>query len=226
MATYYLHPAYHYAHELAYDDDLMAAFAKMKCFREATGTFAEPSAIAGRERVDGEDPMVAWVARATTERGDHELDEEADDPEDPPRPNTFLARAVAEATAEEEGDRGNVGHPYSPRYEMDPEAEVDLLADIQVEEEVVLQMLVVTVVVTVEVEVVTVVRAEEVRVVREEEVAWHSQRSNFFGVQHKIAVMVPHFGTIEGKGFHLTVKEEVNQWIPIVMTVCYQTLRG
>ncbi|MQL80775.1 hypothetical protein Taro_013224 [Colocasia esculenta] len=77
--------------------------------------------------------MVAWVARATTERGEYELDEEADDPEDPPRPNTFLARAVAEATAEEEGDRGNVGQPYSPRYEMDPEAEVDLLADIQVE---------------------------------------------------------------------------------------------
>ncbi|MQL79339.1 hypothetical protein Taro_011765 [Colocasia esculenta] len=77
--------------------------------------------------------MVAWVARATTEQEEYELDEEADDPEDPPRPNTFLARAVAEATAEEEGDRGNVGQPYSPRYEMDPEAEVDLLADIQVE---------------------------------------------------------------------------------------------
>ncbi|MQL84440.1 hypothetical protein Taro_016948 [Colocasia esculenta] len=200
---------------------------QMKRFPEATGTFAEPSAIAGRERVDGadwwfnfghsastlrkivvkvlsqtssssgcernwstfalihtkvrnrlsyrrldqlvyvhynmrlrvkhltedpkkrgdveydpivvgfvrdeEDPMVAWVARATTERGEYELDEEADDPEDPPRPNTFLARAVAEATTEEEGDRGNVGQPYSPRYEMDPEAEVDLLADIQVE---------------------------------------------------------------------------------------------
>ncbi|MQL91984.1 hypothetical protein Taro_024605 [Colocasia esculenta] len=91
---------------------------------------------------------------------------------------------------------------------------------------VVLQMLVVTVVVTVEVEVVMVVRAEEevrvvreeeVRVVREEEVACQSQRSNFFGVQHKIAVMVPHFGTIEGKGFHLAVKEE---WcINISMTI-------
>ncbi|MQL91964.1 hypothetical protein Taro_024591 [Colocasia esculenta] len=77
--------------------------------------------------------MVAWVARATTERGEYELDEEADDPEDPPRPNTFLARAVAEATAEEEGDRGNVGQPYSPRYEMDPEAEVDLLGDIELQ---------------------------------------------------------------------------------------------
>ncbi|MQM06629.1 hypothetical protein Taro_039459 [Colocasia esculenta] len=77
--------------------------------------------------------MVAWVARATTERGEYELDEEADDPEDPPRPNTFLARAVAEATVEEEGDRGNVGQPYSPHYEMDLEAEVDLLRDIELE---------------------------------------------------------------------------------------------
>ncbi|MQM10172.1 hypothetical protein Taro_043067 [Colocasia esculenta] len=77
--------------------------------------------------------MVSWVARATTERGEYELDEEADDPDDPPRPNTFLARAVAEATAEEEGDRVNVGQPYSPHYEMDPEAKVDLLRDIELE---------------------------------------------------------------------------------------------
>ncbi|MQM01887.1 hypothetical protein Taro_034647 [Colocasia esculenta] len=77
--------------------------------------------------------MVSWVARATTERGEYELDEEADDPDDPPRPNTFLAREVAEATAEEEGDRGNVGQPYSSHYEMDPEAEVDLLGDIELE---------------------------------------------------------------------------------------------
>ncbi|MQL92660.1 hypothetical protein Taro_025289 [Colocasia esculenta] len=82
---------------------------------------------------DEEDPIVVWVARATTERGEYELDEEADDPEDPPRPNTFLARAVAEAITEEEGDRGNVGQPYSPHYEMDPEAEVDLLGDIELE---------------------------------------------------------------------------------------------
>ncbi|MQL72140.1 hypothetical protein Taro_004456 [Colocasia esculenta] len=106
---------------------------QMKSFREAIGGFAEPSVIAGREHVEGENPMVAWVTRATTERGEYELDEEADDPEDPPRPNTFLARAVAEATAEEEGDRGNVGQPYSPHYEMDPEAEVDLLGDIELE---------------------------------------------------------------------------------------------
>ncbi|MQL82291.1 hypothetical protein Taro_014758 [Colocasia esculenta] len=77
--------------------------------------------------------MVSWVARATTERGEYELDEEADDPDDPPRPNTFLARAVAEATAKEEGDRVNVRQPYSPHYEMDPEAEVDLLGDIELE---------------------------------------------------------------------------------------------
>ncbi|MQL85156.1 hypothetical protein Taro_017654 [Colocasia esculenta] len=29
MAAYYLHPAYHYAHELAYEDDLTAAFTKV-----------------------------------------------------------------------------------------------------------------------------------------------------------------------------------------------------
>ncbi|MQM13468.1 hypothetical protein Taro_046393 [Colocasia esculenta] len=67
-------------------------------------------------KADEEDPMVAWVARATTEQGEYELYEEADDPEDPPRPNTFLARAVAEATTEEEGDRGDVGQPYSPQF--------------------------------------------------------------------------------------------------------------
>ncbi|MQL75985.1 hypothetical protein Taro_008355 [Colocasia esculenta] len=145
---------------------------------------------------DEEDPMVSWVARATTERGGYELDEEADDPDDPPRPNTFLARAVAEATTEEEGDRVNVGQPYSPHYEMDPEAEVDLLGDIELELHerrgggrvedmvVLLQMLEVTVVVMVEVEVVTMVREEEmVTMIKEEEVVgWNSQRSNFMGV--------------------------------------------
>ncbi|MQM11303.1 hypothetical protein Taro_044211 [Colocasia esculenta] len=150
---------------------------QMKSFREAIGSFAESSAIAGRER-EG-DPTVAWVARATTERGEYELDEEADDPEDPPRPNTFLARAVAEATVEEEGDCGNVGHPYSPQFQADPEAEVDLLGDIELEHVertiggrvVLLQKLEVAVVVIVEVDVVTMVREEEmVTVVREEEV--------------------------------------------------------
>ncbi|MQL94876.1 hypothetical protein Taro_027538 [Colocasia esculenta] len=323
MAAYYLHPAYHYTHELAYEDDLTAAFTRIKSFREAIGTFAEPSAIAGRERGEGadwwfnfghtaptlrkiavkilsqtssssgcernwstfalihtkmrnrlsyrrldqlvyvhynmrlrvkhltqdpkqcgeveydpvdigflrdeEDPMVSWVARATTERGEYELDEEADDPDDPPRPNTFLARAVAEATVEEEGDRVNVGQPYSPHYEMDPEAEVDLLGDIELElherrgggRVVLLQMLEVTVVVTVEVEVVTVVREEEmVTMIKEEEVVgWNSHRSNFMGVQHKIVVMVPQCGTIEGRSLDLAVKQEVHQWIPIAMTL-------
>ncbi|MQL98371.1 hypothetical protein Taro_031074 [Colocasia esculenta] len=220
---------------------------QMKIFREAIEGFAEPSAIAGRERVEGadwhldnlvylhynmrlrvkhltedpkqradvdydpvdigflqdeEDPIVTWVARATTERGEYELDEEADDPEDPPSPNTFLARAIAEATAEEEGDRGNVGQPYSPQFQADPEAEVVLL-----------QMLEVAVVVIVEVEVVTVVREEEMLIVlREEEVVgWHSQRSNFFGVQHKILVMVLHCSTIEGRSLVVAVMQEVLQ---------------
>ncbi|MQM11229.1 hypothetical protein Taro_044134 [Colocasia esculenta] len=203
-AAYYLHPAYHYTHELAYEDDLTAAFTRvverlsrspvqaadtideMKSFREAIRGFAEPSAIAGRERVEGD----------------------------------------------EEGDRGNVGQPYSPRYEMNPEAEVDLLGDIELEHVertiggrvedmvVLLQMLEVTVVVTMEVEVVTMVREEMVTVVREEEVVrWHSKRSNFFGVQPKILVMVPQCGTIEGRSLDLAVKQEVHQWIPIAMTL-------
>ncbi|MQM12915.1 hypothetical protein Taro_045838, partial [Colocasia esculenta] len=91
-----------------------------KSFREAIGGVAELSAIAGRERVEGDEE-------------DYELDEEADDPEDPPRPNTFLARAVAEATTEEEGDRGDVRQPYSPQFQADPEAEVDFLGDIELE---------------------------------------------------------------------------------------------
>ncbi|MQL70390.1 hypothetical protein Taro_002717 [Colocasia esculenta] len=78
--------------------------------------------------------MVAWVARATTERGEYELDEEADDPEDPPRPNTFLARAV-EAAEEEEGGDGDVGggrQPHSCQFRGDPEEEVDLLDDLSI----------------------------------------------------------------------------------------------
>ncbi|MQM06811.1 hypothetical protein Taro_039638 [Colocasia esculenta] len=137
MATYYLHPAYHYALELSYEDDLTAAFTRMKRFREGVGSFAEPSAIAGRDRIDGddEDPMVAWVARATTERGEYELDEEADDPEDPPCPNTFLARAI-EAAEEEEGGDGDVGggrQPHSSQFRAEEEDEVDLLGDLRME---------------------------------------------------------------------------------------------
>ncbi|MQL96001.1 hypothetical protein Taro_028673 [Colocasia esculenta] len=103
----------------------------MKSFREGVGGFAEPSAIAGRDCIDG-DPMVAWVARATIEREEYELDEETDDPEDPPRPNTFLARAV-EATEEEEGEHGDVGHPHSSQFRAETEDEVDLLGDLRME---------------------------------------------------------------------------------------------
>ncbi|MQM08678.1 hypothetical protein Taro_041536, partial [Colocasia esculenta] len=71
---YYLHPAYHYAMELSYDDDLMTAFTRvverlsrsaldaedtslrqMKSFLEGVGSFAEPSAIAGQDRIDSAD---------------------------------------------------------------------------------------------------------------------------------------------------------------------------
>ena len=34
---------------------------QMKRFREATGTFAEPSAIAGRERVDGGNMLPIYI---------------------------------------------------------------------------------------------------------------------------------------------------------------------
>ncbi|MQL70605.1 hypothetical protein Taro_002920 [Colocasia esculenta] len=78
--------------------------------------------------------MVAWVARATTERGEYELDEEADDPENPPRPNTFLARAIE--AAEEEGEHGDVGggrQPHSSQFRAEEEDEVDLLGDLRME---------------------------------------------------------------------------------------------
>ncbi|MQM09384.1 hypothetical protein Taro_042255 [Colocasia esculenta] len=101
---------------------------QMKSFREAIGGFIEPSAIA-----DDEDPIVAWVARASTERGEYELDEKANDPENPPRPNTFLARAVAEAAVEER-DRGELlRQPYSSQFDSNSDAEVDLLGDRELE---------------------------------------------------------------------------------------------
>ncbi|MQL81129.1 hypothetical protein Taro_013581 [Colocasia esculenta] len=76
--------------------------------------------------------MVAWVARATTEQGEYELDDEADDPEDPPRPNTFLARAIEEQ--EEEGQHGDVGggrQPHSSQFRAEEEDEVDFLGDLR-----------------------------------------------------------------------------------------------
>ncbi|MQM06298.1 hypothetical protein Taro_039119 [Colocasia esculenta] len=75
--------------------------------------------------------MVAWVARATTERGEYELDEETDDHEDPPRPNTFSARVVE--AAEEEGEHGDVGQTHSSQFRAEAEDEVDLLGDLQME---------------------------------------------------------------------------------------------
>ncbi|MQM08564.1 hypothetical protein Taro_041423 [Colocasia esculenta] len=78
---------------------------------------------------------ITWVARATTERGEYELDEKADDPEDPPRPNTFLARVV-EAAEEEEGEHEDVGggrQPHSSQFWAEEGDEVDLLGDLQME---------------------------------------------------------------------------------------------
>ncbi|MQM01199.1 hypothetical protein Taro_033953 [Colocasia esculenta] len=76
--------------------------------------------------------MVAWVARATTEQGEYELDEEADDPDDPPRPNIFLARVV-EAAKEEEGEHRDVGHPHSSQFRAEGGDKVDLLGDLRME---------------------------------------------------------------------------------------------
>ncbi|MQM03854.1 hypothetical protein Taro_036650, partial [Colocasia esculenta] len=62
------------------------------------------------------------------------VDEEADDPEDPSRLNTFLARAI-EAVEEEEGEHGNVGggrQPHSFQFRAE-EDEVDLLGDLRME---------------------------------------------------------------------------------------------
>ncbi|MQM04650.1 hypothetical protein Taro_037452 [Colocasia esculenta] len=120
FAAYYLHPGFQHEDELAYRDDLLGAVTsvvdrmsqshekaaatlnELKYFREGIGSFGEPSAIASRQKLDpdmsylrdDEDPMVSWVSRSTTERGEMELDEEADDPDDPPRPNTFLVSAI------------------------------------------------------------------------------------------------------------------------------------
>ncbi|MQL99723.1 hypothetical protein Taro_032451 [Colocasia esculenta] len=63
------------------------------------------------------------------------LDEEADDPENPPRPNTFLARAV-EAAEEEEGEHGDVGRgrqPHSSQFRAEEDDDVDLLGDLRME---------------------------------------------------------------------------------------------
>ncbi|MQM04881.1 hypothetical protein Taro_037688 [Colocasia esculenta] len=106
-SAYYLHPAYHYAMELSYDDDLTAAFTRvverlsrsaldavdMKSFQEGVGSFAEPSAIAGRDRIDGK-------------------------------------------AAEEEGEHGDVGggrQPHSSQIWAEEDDEVDLLGDLQME---------------------------------------------------------------------------------------------
>ncbi|MQM00501.1 hypothetical protein Taro_033234 [Colocasia esculenta] len=56
-APYYLHPAYHYAFELSYKDHLIAAFTRMKSFREGVGSFAKLSAVAGRDRIDGDEEL-------------------------------------------------------------------------------------------------------------------------------------------------------------------------
>ncbi|MQM01179.1 hypothetical protein Taro_033928 [Colocasia esculenta] len=104
---------FQHADELAYRDDLLgavtsvvdrmsrshekvaAALNELKYFRERIGSFGDPSAIASRQKLD-------------PELGEMELDEEADDPDDPPRPHTFLVSAIermqADATTVDDSD--------------------------------------------------------------------------------------------------------------------------
>ncbi|MQL87763.1 hypothetical protein Taro_020319, partial [Colocasia esculenta] len=99
MAAYYLHPGFQHDDELVYRDDLLgavtsvvdrmsqshenaaAALNELKYFREGIGSFGDPSAIASRQKLD-------------PERGEMELDEGVNDPDDPPRPNTFLISTI------------------------------------------------------------------------------------------------------------------------------------
>ncbi|MQM00511.1 hypothetical protein Taro_033248 [Colocasia esculenta] len=113
IAAYYLHHAYHYAMELSYDDDLMAVFTRVlerlsRRALDAANAIDQASInLPTLYFIAADEELSRRVARATTERGEYELDEKVDDPEDPPRPNTFLARAVE--AAEEEGEHGDVG---------------------------------------------------------------------------------------------------------------------
>ncbi|MQM09651.1 hypothetical protein Taro_042528 [Colocasia esculenta] len=59
----------------------VAALNELKYFREGIGSFGDPSAVAPQQKLD-------------PKRGEMELDEEVDDPDDPPWPNTFLVLVI------------------------------------------------------------------------------------------------------------------------------------
>ncbi|MQM21881.1 hypothetical protein Taro_054927, partial [Colocasia esculenta] len=134
FAAYYLHPGFQHEDELAYRDDLLgavtsvvdrmsqshekaaAALNELKYFCEGIGSFGDPSAIASRQKLD-------------PERGEMELDEEADDLDDPPRPNTFLV-SVNERMQASGDARVAEDTPVTQTHHSD--SEVDLDDDIQV----------------------------------------------------------------------------------------------
>ncbi|MQM01956.1 hypothetical protein Taro_034717 [Colocasia esculenta] len=78
---------------------------------------------------DDEDPMVSWVSRSTTEREEMELDEEADDPDDPPRPNIFLVSIIERMQA---GRDVRVAEDTPVTQTHHSDSEVDLDNDMQV----------------------------------------------------------------------------------------------
>ncbi|MQL86488.1 hypothetical protein Taro_019029 [Colocasia esculenta] len=97
-------------------EKVAAALNELKYFREGIGSFDDPSAIASQQKLD-------------PERKEMELDEEADDPDDPPRPNTFLVSVIERMQAG--GDaRVSEDTPVTQTHHLD--SEVDLDDDIQV----------------------------------------------------------------------------------------------
>ncbi|MQM07085.1 hypothetical protein Taro_039921 [Colocasia esculenta] len=91
-----------------------AALNELKYFCEGIGSFGNPSAIASRQKLDP---------------GEMELDEEADDSDDPPRPNTFLVSVIERMQAGED-DRVAEDIPVTQTHHSN--SEVDLDDDIQV----------------------------------------------------------------------------------------------
>ncbi|MQM11717.1 hypothetical protein Taro_044625 [Colocasia esculenta] len=128
MAAYYLHPAFHYAMELSYDDDLTAAFTRIVEML-SRNVIAADEELSGLGVLRSHPPLLVGTALTA---GEYELDKEVDDPEDSPHPNTFLAKAV-EVAEEEEGEHGDVGQPHSSQFRAEAEDEVDLLGDLRME---------------------------------------------------------------------------------------------
>ena len=79
---------------------------------------------------DDEDPIVSWISKTTVERGEYELDEESPDPEDPPRPNTFLASVAKEQEQYGAKDGQEMERSFQVQEPITAENEVNLDDDI------------------------------------------------------------------------------------------------